>query len=119
MLWRIKLDDMTESDSEEGCFTSVRVLQAVRGRAHGYLVTEDVSDGGRCFQDREAGVSLLCLEKSQEANVIGTLWWREGGDEWPMDSTLSEKGVLVQGGGGGVEMCSDGFCLAFRRRSSG
>lgn len=65
---------MTESDSEEGCFTSVIVLQAVWGRAHWCLVTEDVSDGGRCFQNRGAGVLLLCLKKSQEANVIRTLW---------------------------------------------
>lgn len=53
------------------------------------------------LQDREAGVSLLCLKKSQEANVIGTLGWGQGGDEWPRDFTLSEKGVLAAGVGGG------------------
>lgn len=54
---------------------------------------DDVSNGGKCFQDRESGISLLCLKNSEEANAVGTHWVRgKVGDEWPLDFTLSKKG---------------------------
>lgn len=54
---------------------------------------EDVSDGGKCFQDRKAGVTLLCLKNSKEVYVVGTLWERGKEDDvWPLDFILSEKG---------------------------
>lgn len=53
---------------------------------------EAVSDGEKCFHDREAEVSLLCLKNSKEASAVGTHWVREEiDDEWPLDFILTEK----------------------------
>ena len=54
---------------------------------------EGISDGGKCFHDREAGESLLYLENSQGASGIGNQWVKEEVDgEWPLDFIPGEKG---------------------------